>query len=183
MGLADDLALFLDLLKRIDAPHMVVGALALDALASPRSTFDADVQVRLEDPPSSTSSRFHGWFIEERSHDEVFDQETLILRHQGSPYPIELFLTTHWLPTQALQRRTTVHSDRLDREIPLPTPEDFILLKAAYWQHPSRSKAKAAQDAVDIEAVAEHHHTGLDRAYLETHADDMDLWDALSELL
>lgn len=161
---------------------MVVGALALDALASPRSTFDADIQVRLEDPPSDTTSYLHGWFIEERAKDEVFDQDTLILRKDGSPYPVGLFLTSHWLPVQALERGTAVHSERLDRDVPIPTPEDSILLKAAYWQHPSRSKAKAAQDAVDIEAVLDHHQGSLDLGYLREHAETLELWDELQAL-
>lgn len=86
------------------------------------------------------------------------------------------------MTNQALDRRTTTYSARLDREIPLPTPEDFILLKAAYWRHPSRSRAKAAQDGVDIEAVLQNHREDLDRSYLEENARKLDLWEPLTDL-
>jgi hypothetical protein len=63
----------------------------------------------------------------------------------------------------------------------VPRPEDFVLLKSAYMVAPTRSRAKAAQDAVDVEQVARAHV--LDRAYVEEAARRLDTWERLAPLL
>jgi hypothetical protein len=183
VGLADDLAEALDLLDDLEAPHMVVGAIALEALGVPRSTLDIDLQVQLPDPPARHTSYFHGWFIAERSTDEVFGQDVLILEGKATGVPVEMFLTSHRMTEQALERRTRVRSGLLNREIPVPTPEDFILLKAAYHDDPGRAEAKATQDRLDIEGVVEAHGAELDRAYLEDNARDLGAWETLEPWL
>lgn len=183
MGVADDAKALFELLETHRIDHMLVGALALDALAIPRGTIDIDIQVRLDEPLPSPGRSFHGWWVEERAHDEVFDQDTVILVQPGHPRPFELFQTTHWLPQQALDRKQTLPSQLLQREVPVPRPEDFILLKAAYWLHEARSDAKAAQDAVDIEAVADTHEATLDLAYIQNNAQRLGVHQDLSELL
>lgn len=182
MGLAEDLSAALDLFEGLDAPHMVVGGLALEALGVPRSTLDIDLQVHLDEPPDRLSSSFHGWFIDERATDEIFDQETLILEGKVSGTPVEVFLTSHWFTEQALERRQTVPSGLLDRRIPIPTPEDFILLKAAYSQGSSRSEAKATQDRLDIESVLEAHVEDLSLDELEKNARRLGVWKRLERL-
>lgn len=162
---------------------MLVGALALDVLGDPRSTHDVDLQVRLDDPPERWASTWEGWFIQERAHDEVFDQATLVLQKPTETTPFELSLTSHWFTTQALNRRQQVRLERLDRDVPVPTPEDFVRLKACYWSHESRRKAKAAQDAVDIESVFLANRQEIDGEYLEDNARQLGTWPSLSDLL
>lgn len=72
-------------------------------------------------------------------------------------------------------------SKLLGRDVEVPTPEDFILLKSAYMVSPTRSRAKAAQDAVDVEGVARFH--ALDSAYVEQNARRLGTWDRLAPLL
>lgn len=58
----------------------------------------------------------------------------------------------------------------LERDGPIPTPEDLILLELAHRVHPSHSKRKAVQDGLDIEGVVLAHEGGLDEDYLREHA-------------
>jgi hypothetical protein len=183
VGLVDDLEAVLDLFEGIDEPHMVVGGLALEALGVPRSTLDIDLQVRLSDPPADWETGFHGWFIAERSKDEIFGQPVLILEGKRTGVPIEMFLTDHWFTEQALDRRTDTDSGLLGRAIPVPSPEDFLLLKAAYSQAPDRGEAKANQDRLDVENVLAEHRDELDRPYLRENAEALGVWDTLKQSL
>lgn len=188
MGLVEDLDAVLDLMEDLEAPHMVVGGVALEALGVPRSTLDIDLQVRLREAPSNVAAYFHGWFVAERSRDDVFDQDVVILEGKATGVPVEMFLTSHWYTGQALDRRQRVESGLLSREIPVPTPEDFVLLKAAYMEASGRSEAKRNQDRLDIERVVEEHRgegkdEAFDRAYVEEHAQELGVWDALRDAL
>lgn len=182
MGRREEFRQLADLLEDRGIPYMLVGALAMDVLGDPRSTVDVDVQVDMEPPPPGTTS-WEGWFVQERSRDEVFGQETVIVHRPTKTTPFELFLTDHWFTRQALERRQTVVSERFGQKIRVPTAEDFLLLKACYWQHRSRRRSKKAQDGVDIETVFEANRETIDRAYLEGNADELGVWDALGELL
>lgn len=183
MGFAEDLDPLFDALEEAGHEFMVVGGLAMDALGVPRSTVDIDIQIRLDPAELGTSSYFLGWFIDERAHDEVFDQVTLIVHAPSSPRPVELFLTDHWFTSQALDRRQHLQATSVGRAFPLPTPEDFVLLKAAYWRHLSRSPRKAAQDGVDIESVLAANLDELDHAYLEENARKLEIWDPIRGIL
>lgn len=179
VGLVDDLLAALELMEEIDAPHMVVGGIALEALGVPRSTLDIDLQVRLDDPPPRYDSYFHGWFVAERSRDLVFDQDVLILEGRRTGVPVEVFLTSHWFTGQALDRRTSAPSGLLETDIPVPAPEDFILLKAVYHRSPERRESKANQDLLDIEGVVDRYRDTMDDGYLEENARELNVWDLL----
>lgn len=182
MPLADDVRTVLATLEEHGIEHMLVGGVAQEALGVPRTTFDVDLQVSLAAPPSPAASSWMGWIIEERTRDAVFGQDVLIIHVPLSSTPFELFLTSHWLTKQALARRVTRESALLGRKVAVPTPEDFMLMKAAHMASASRSERKRAQDALDIEQVAAASLT-LDRAYLREHATRLGLWEQLERLL
>lgn len=174
------------LLERLDdheIPYMVVGGVALEGLGVPRATLDIDVQIRVGEPPAVSDAYFLGLFVEEHSRDDVFDQPAVILMDPETGVPFELFITDHWFTEQAFDRRRHLHSDLLDRGVPLPTPEDFLLLKACYWQDADRPRAKANQDELDLEGVIAAHQGGLDLTYLEENGRRLDVWDPLSQKL
>lgn len=173
---------FLRRLKAAGVPHMLVGAMALDALGPPRSTMDIDIQVHVEGAPTASETTYLGAVVEERSRDPVFEQDVYIVHLPTYAVPIELFVTSHWFTAQALDRRRMVQSGELD-EVPVPTPEDFVLLKAAYHESSQRSRAKRAADAVDIEGVIRGLRGDVDRAYLEENARRLGVWPFLSDLM
>lgn len=183
MSLARAVRDLLDDLDEAGIAHMVVGGVALDALGVPRTTYDVDVQIDPEEGPEATASTVLGRVVEERSHDPVFDQDVLVVHSAINPVPVEIFLTSHWFTRQALRRRQAIDSTVVGRPVPVPTPEDFLLLKAAFWVAPSRSRRKAAQDGVDLEGVVDAHRDDLDLAYLEDNGEKLGVWDDLREVL
>lgn len=181
MPLAEDVRLILDELAALGLPHMVVGALAVDAWGVPRTTLDIDLQVALPAPPDKLKSVYLGLIVEEWSRDRTFDQDVLI-GTVGSPVPIEMFVTSHWFTRQALDRRVSIRSALVGRDVPVPRLEDLILLKAAYHAAPWRSRTKAAQDAVDIENLAAF-AAGLDIDHVAENAKKLGVWRALEPIL
>lgn len=147
----------------------------------PRATVGVDLQVAAPSILRRDASVLYGCLVEEWTRDAVFDQDAVILQAPGSATPFELFFATHWLPREALARRVAMASPALGRTIWVPTPEDFVLLKSAYMASPSRSRAKAAQDAVDIEMVSRAHELDLGR--VEDAATRLGTWARLAPLL
>ncbi len=181
MSVPQDLAFLLSRLDGEGLAAMVVGGLALDALGVPRSTLDVDLQVAAPQGLHRDASVLYGCIVEEWTRDPVFGQDVVILQAPTGATPFELFFATHWLPRQALARRVEMDSPLLERRVWVPTPEDFVLLKSAYMASPARSRAKAAQDGVDVEGVARLHD--LDRSYVEENARRLGMWERLAPLL
>lgn len=181
MGLVQDLRRVLDALDAEGVPHMLVGGLALESLGMPRTTLDIDIQLLA--PPGLRRERsvVFGCVVEEWARDEVFGQDTLIAHLGTSAIPVEFFLTGHWFTRQALDRRQVIRSASLAREVAIPRPEDFVLLKTCYLASAGRRAAKRAQDALDVQSVAAAFP--LDRAYLRGNAEKLGVWDALAPLL
>ena len=181
MQIRTDLRLILESLNREQLPHMVVGALAVDAWGVPRTTMDIDIQVALPGPPDKLRSVYLGLVVEEWSRDKTFDQD-VVIGSVGSPIPVEIFVTTHWFTSQALSRRVELPSALVGRAVPVPTREDLILLKAAYQAAPWRSRRKAAQDGVDIEHLLTF-APSLDLDYLQINGQRLGVWEFISETL
>lgn len=171
----------LALLDRAGVEHMLVGALANDALGYPRSTFDVDLQVRLPAPVPAGASVVYGFVIDERTRDELFGEEVLVLHLPASGVPFELFVATHWFTLQALSRRVRVSSPALRRDVAIPTREDHVLLKLARMGDAKRPRWKVAQDALDIQRALDG--GPVDRAYLALNAAKLGLRDALGAFL
>lgn len=182
MGLAADAGRVLAALETAGIEHMLVGGVALEALGVPRATIDIDIQVLFPGPPPRDQSVLFECLVEEWGKDEVFGQETIIGHLGTSPVPIEFFLTAHWFTMQALKRRQLVQSELLGRLVPVPRPEDAILLKAAFAGAPRRTPGKRAQDLVDIEAIAQAAGT-LDRTYLSQNAAKLGVSERVAALL
>lgn len=182
MTIFDEARGFLRHLNEQGLDYMVVGGLALDVLGTPRMTMDIDIQILSDEGPAPGDAVFLGAIIQERSRDEVFGQEVVILHLPTYGVPIEVFLTDHWMTRQALERRRWVESDDLGN-VPIPTPEDFMLLKSAFHQSPTRSKVKRASDGIDIESVVKRHGERLDSAYVEKNARRLGTWGFIEAVL
>lgn len=181
MGVAEDLRAVLDRFDEEETPVVIVGGIALDILAQPRSTADVDLLVD-DDAPDVGAASYAGLLIEERSRDEVFGQDVVAGHLPTRPLPFELFFAAHPFTRQAVRRRRPVESPEVGRSVPAPTVEDFLVMKAAYSRSPSRSQAKAAQDAVDLEAVIESRRDEIDWDFVEEHSRSLGCWDVLEPL-
>lgn len=177
----DDLDRVLDRLDEEEIPYVVVGAVALDALGTPRRTGDIDLLLAA-DPPETTASTYLGLLVQERSRDEVFDQVVVAGHLPTRPTPFEMFFADHPFTREAVDRGTLVDAEAFPRPLRIPTVEDFLVMKAAYSAHASRSRRKAAQDAVDLETVVETQGKAIDWGQVEEGARDLGCWDELADL-
>ena len=138
-----------DLLAWLDAesvPCLIVGGVAASILGRPRATRDVDALVLLEDDRWEGFIRAgtrHG--IEPRRDDALeFAKQARVLLLRHTPTGIDLDIAIGALPfeEEAIRRGKPVSTAGI--EIPLPTPEDLIVMKAV---------AHRPRDMADIESV------------------------------
>lgn len=132
---------------------MVIGGVAASLLGRPRMTRDVDAMVWLQDPaqwrPFLESAQSHG--IEARIADALgfaLQARVLLLRHIPTGIDIDVSFAGLAFEDDALARSIVGKFD--DVTIPLPSPEDLIIMKAI---------AHRPRDAADIEAVLDAHPT------------------------
>ncbi|MGH7165897.1 MAG: DUF6036 family nucleotidyltransferase [Nitrospiraceae bacterium] len=135
------------LLDRSRTKGMIIGGVAASLLGRPRMTADIDATVILED---ASMDRFfdlalaHG-LTPRISNPAAFARRSamLLLKHDSSGIPVDVAQSR--LP---FERAATIRATHLDVEgfsVPLPTPEDLIIMKAI---------AHRSQDLEDIRGIA-----------------------------
>lgn len=144
---------------------MLVGAQAFGLRTLPRTSYDVDFLVA--DDAAALERLKKGLFLVEESTDPVFGQRTLIFEVPTRVMPIELFVAAHWLTKMALARRVSIPVGKAT--VPVGTPEDLLLMKAATSCHPSRPSFKRATDIADLGMLIDA-EPGLDLAYLVENA-------------
>jgi hypothetical protein len=130
----------------VNAPFVIVGGVAVAVLARPRTTLDVDAIALLDDSAldqALDASRRHG--IEPRIRDAAAfarKQRVLLLRHAQSGTSIDVTLALIPFEREAIAR---ARPSRIgDLEIPLPTAEDLVIMKAI---------ARRTRDVADVEAI------------------------------
>jgi predicted nucleotidyltransferase len=132
-------------------PMLVIGGVAVSMLSKPRTTKDVDAVVWLPSPPA--------WdvFLREGEKFGIFprisnalafahDARVLLVRHEPSSVPIDLSLGA--LPFEENAIRRAVRTEVGGLRVPLPVPDDLIVMKAV---------AHRARDIADIEAILGAH--------------------------
>lgn len=133
-------------LDRAGIPYALTGANALGAYTLPRATFDIDLLVGV--PPRPLPEILRGLQLVERTKDVFFDQEAFVFEVSTFVTPVEMFVATHWLTREALERRRTARVPALG-DVPAVRADDAALLKAAIAAHPARAHRRA-MDADDL---------------------------------
>jgi len=128
----------------------VIGGLAASLLGRPRLTRDVDVLVLVDESRWAefmTEGAKHG-FVPRRSDALTFARETrvLLLRHQASGIDVDVVFGGLLFEKEAVARSTWV--ELCGVRLPLPLPEDLIVMKAV---------AHRPQDLADIEAILAAH--------------------------
>ncbi len=131
-------------------PGAVIGGLAASLLGRPRLTRDVDVLVLVDE---SHWAKFmamgadHG-FSPRRDDALAFARETrvLLVRHQESGIDVDIVFGSLPFEKSAVARVTWVELGAV--RVPLPPPEDLIIMKAV---------AHRPQDLDDIEAIIAAH--------------------------
>lgn len=131
-------------------PGIVIGGVAASILGRPRTTGDIDALVLLDEARwgrfLSAGIRFG--FVARRPDAIAFAQQTRVLlaRHEPSAIDVDLVLGTLAFERQAIARARSVLVEGLT--LPLPTAEDFTIMKAV---------AHRPHDLSDIESVLDAH--------------------------
>jgi hypothetical protein len=135
---------------------LVIGGVAASLLGRPRATRDVDVLVWLAEsgwPGFLTAARRHGF--EPRIQDPLEfagRSRVLLLRHAASAIDIDVAIGALPFEELAIERGTSYDLGGL--AIPLPRPEDLVVMKAV---------AHRPRDTADIEGVLAA-YPALDRA-------------------
>jgi hypothetical protein len=136
----------LEWFKATSVQGMVIGGVAASLLGRPRLTKDVDVLVLLDEGHWAdflTAGAKHG-FVPRRGDSLDFAQETrvLLMRHETSGIDADIVFGYLPFEKEAITRANWEEFDSV--RIPLPSPEDLIIMKAV---------AHRQQDLADIEAV------------------------------
>ena len=157
---------------------IVIGGVAASILGRPRTTADIDALVLLDEESWDgflAAAKDHG--ITARVSDAIpFARQSrvLLLRHEASS--ISLDITFGQLPFERDAVNRAVRLSVAGLEIPLPEPEDLLVMKAV---------AHRARDLADIEAVLDA-QPELDlarvRATVKEFSDALEMPDLLQDL-
>jgi predicted nucleotidyltransferase len=137
-------------LKAGKVPGVVIGGLAASILGRPRLTQDVDVLVLLDEGlwAEFLSGGLRHDFSPRHDNTLAFAQETrvLLMRHRESGIDVDIVFGSLPFEKEAVARAISVELG--DVEVPLPLPEDLIIMKAV---------AHRPQDLADIEAILAAH--------------------------
>jgi predicted nucleotidyltransferase len=155
----------LKLLKEGNIPHVLIGGLAVSQLSRPRLTADIDVLTYLDHDsriPKLIESTTSAGFSLRIQEAEAFARQNrvLLLIHDQTRIPVDLSLGILPFEREVIERSSRVSAGHL--QLPLPSVEDLIILKAV---------AHRAVDLQDIAALVEA-HPNLDRTRIEQVVDE-----------
>lgn len=132
-------------------PVLVIGGVAVSLLSRPRTTKDVDAVVWLPDhedwPAFLKAGERHG--LVPRIPDPIefaLRSRVLLLKHAGSGVPLDVSMGA--LPFEENAIRHAVPTEVGRYRVPLPTPEDLLIMKAV---------AHRSRDAADIESILNAH--------------------------
>jgi hypothetical protein len=157
LALLEALAALDRTLRRLAAPAMIIGGIAVIARGVPRQTVDIDATIWGE---AITIDQL----VAELARDGIVPRtadagefarrhQVLLLRHASTGTPLEISLA--WLPfeREALNRSSEVDFGGV--AIRVAAVEDLVIYKAVAWRD---------RDRADIERLLVQHGTGIDLA-------------------
>lgn len=170
------------LLRQFANQGVIIGGVAVSILAEPRYTADADAVILLnaEDLPRLLAVAKQEGFTPRIENAEQFARRNrvLLLQHTESAVNVDISLGVLPFEVEMVERATLYQAGSL--ELPLPTPEDLIVMKAV---------AHRPKDMLDIEAIIAR-YPKLDRKriqfWIEQFAEALEtpeLWTDVARLL
>lgn len=179
--LAPLLSALRDLLKLFNdrgAPAAIIGGIAASLLGRPRLTRDIDALVMLESVQweGLLIASTHCGFSPRISDVLAFahSNRVMLLRHTHSGIDVDIAFAALPFEEEALKRTLTITIGGI--AIPLPSPEDLIIMKAV---------AHRPRDIADIEGIVDA-HPELDknriRIWLTQFAEALEMPEVLSDI-
>ncbi|MCK6552130.1 nucleotidyl transferase AbiEii/AbiGii toxin family protein, partial [Myxococcota bacterium] len=154
-----------DVLRRQRVPAILIGGVAASLLGRPRATRDVDALVWIRDPEEwpllLTALRAHGF--DPRIPDALAfarKSRVLLVRHTASGIDVDVAFAA--LPFEEAAIRGASERALGSFLVPLPTPEDLVIMKAI---------ASRPRDIADIEAIVDV-HPDLDRRRVRAQVED-----------
>lgn len=169
------------LLKKSHKRGMIIGGVASSLLGQPRLTMDIDATVMIDDKDVDQFlilAAAEG-LSPRRVHSPQFTRQSamLLLQHDASGVPIDI--NQGRLPFESLAAGKAKIKRHGGISIPMPTPEDLIVMKAV---------AHRPKDLEDIRGIVES-QSRLNTAYIQKHVQDFgraldmpELWEDISQL-
>jgi len=142
-------------LTETNVPGIIIGGVAASLLGRPRLTRDVDALVFLK-PAEWEGFLLRGrefGFAVRREDALAFAQRHRVLLLRHIPSHLDADLSFAGLPFEEEALTRSVRMDLAGLSLPLPTPEDLLIMKAV---------AHRPRDLMDAEAILEA-HPGLDR--------------------
>jgi hypothetical protein len=150
--------------RKAKVEGLIIGGLAVAFLGRPRTTRDVDAIIFLEeDQWLSFLKKGEAFSFLSRLPDPLpFARQNrmLLVRHEKSAIDVDLSLGALPFEWDALKRVKMVRIGRLS--VPLPTPEDLIILKAI---------ANRPKDEIDIDGLLDS-NDDVDLARIRKHVDE-----------
>lgn len=145
-------------LQAASVQGVIIGGIAASILGRPRFTRDVDVSVLVDEarwPDFLERSEQHG-FTTRRPDALEFARQTrvLLLRHAPTSVDVDVLLAALPFEADVISRARLVPLGNL--MVPLPTPEDLVIMKVV---------AHRPQDLLDIEAILDS-HADLNRRHI-----------------
>ncbi|HBR15812.1 MAG TPA: hypothetical protein DD723_09800 [Candidatus Omnitrophica bacterium] len=145
--------------KDSSGEFLIIGGIAVSLMTRPRTTQDIDVLSFLDESQwGSFLSEGRRFGFEPRIKDALLfarENRVLLLRHRKSTVNIDLSFGFLSFEAESMRRRTSRKMGSL--RIPLPTPEDLIIMKMV---------AHRPQDMVDVKTILET-YPKLDRKRIQ----------------
>ncbi len=158
-SLKDALQAVLSLIRRMGDRGVVIGGLAASLLGRPRLTADIDVVILLsvDELPGLLEVAAQEGLVPRMPDAAEFARQhrVLLLQHAASGIPVDVSLGILPFESEMIEHRLSL--DVAGWMIPVPRPEDLIVLKAV---------AHRPVDLADIRAIAES-HPNLDQEYIQ----------------
>ncbi len=137
-------------MKIKQVPHIIIGGVAASILGRPRTTQDIDILVLLDERywEEFLASGNQFSFAPRHSDSIKFAQKArvLLMRHEASGIDVDIVFGTLPFEKEAIAHSRFVMIGRM--RIPLPRPEDLIIMKAI---------SNRPRDQADIESILDAH--------------------------
>jgi|GWRWMinimDraft_13_1066021.scaffolds.fasta_scaffold20836_2 hypothetical protein len=163
---------FADLFHTLNSfphPYCLLGALALGAWGTPRTTQDLDVLISLDREDRTRlieQMEVRGFLVDSQwSEHNPMIREYHVRLHRNA-IPVDLMLPRDAHDQECLARRRQYRLGELSLWI--ISPEDFVLHKL---------KAGRAQDFIDVLSVLQRQQQSLDRPYMTQWAQQLGIWE------
>ena len=157
---------------------VLIGGLAVSLLARPRVTRDVDVLVLLPEnrwPAFLDAGKSFG-FVPRIDDALAFALENRVLLVRHGPTGVDIDISLGFLPFEEETVARSASVEVAGVQVPLPTPEDLVIMKAI---------AHRAQDMLDIDAVLVA-YPSLDirriRRWVKAFADTLDVPELIDDL-